>query len=143
MILKTEYLGEVEVADNEIYTFEEGLYGFPESKRFAFVGTMTPEFPFVWLQSLDDDAVFIVTDPFLFKEEYDFAINETTVSALDLKGVDEASVYTLVVIPEDILGITANLKSPILINARTQKGKQIILNEDYPYKFKLFTREGE
>lgn len=143
MIIQTEYLGEVEVTEEDIYTFEEGLYGFPDSKRFVFVGALTAEFPFIWMQSIDDQTVFVVTDPFLFKENYDFAINGATVDALELKGVEEASVYATVVIPEDILDITANLKSPILINARTKKGKQLILNEDYPYKFKLFSKEGE
>lgn len=144
MILKTDYLGEVEVDETDIYIFEEGLYGFPDSKRFAFIGLMTPEFPFLWLQSIDDaDAVFIATNPFLFKEDYDFELNEATVKALELDDTAETAVYSLVVIPEDVSATTTNLKSPVILNLRTKKGRQVILNEDYPYKYKLFGKTGD
>lgn len=144
MIVKTDYLGEVEVDDSEIYTFEEGLYGFPDSRRFVFIGTITAEFPFLWMQSLDDEkAVFVVTNPFLFKEDYDFQLNETTVNALELAGIEEAAVYTMVVVPEEVKETTTNLKSPVLLNLRTKKGRQVILTEEYPYKFKLFEKAGE
>lgn len=143
MLINTDYLGEVEVDEEQIYTFSEGLYGFPDSRRFVFVGQMTAEFPFIWMQSLDEDrAVFIVTNPFLFKEDYDFEINEAAVEALGLNGLDEAGVYALVVIPENTQDTTANLKSPVILNLKNKKGRQIILAEDYPYKFKLFSQGG-
>lgn len=144
MIITTDYLGEVEVDENEIFTFEEGLYGFPDSHRFAFIGAITAEFPFLWMQSLDEDkTVFVVTNPFLFKEAYDFQLNDATTGALELDGIDEAAVYTLVVVPEEVKETTTNLKSPVILNLRTKKGRQVILTEEYPYKFKLFEKVGE
>jgi len=144
VIIKTDYLGDVEVEESEIYTFEEGLYGFPDSRRFVFLGAITAEFPFLWMQSLDEaHAVFVVTNPFLFKEDYDFQLNEHTTEALELQGVEEAGVYTMVVVPEEVKETTTNLKSPVVVNYRNKKGRQVILNEEYPYKYKLFTKAGD
>ncbi len=144
MILKTDYLGEVEVDESEIYIFEEGLYGFPDSKRYVFIGAITAEFPFLWMQPLDDEkAVFIVTNPFLFKEDYDFQLNEATTAALEIKGIEETLVYTMVVVPEEVKETTTNLKSPIILNVRNKQGRQAILNEEYPYKFKIFEKDGD
>lgn len=144
MVLKTEFLGEIEVDEEQIYTFEEGVYGFPDSRRFAFIGQMTPEFPFIWMQSLEEDeAVFVVTNPFLFKEDYDFEIAKGTVESLGLEGLEQAGVYTMVIIPEDVKEVTANLKSPVILNLQNKKGRQVILNENYPYKYRLFKQTGD
>lgn len=144
MIVKTDYLGEVEVEESEIYTFEEGVYGFTDSKRFVFIGTITAEFPFLWMQSLEDEkAVFVVTNPFLFKEAYDFQLSDSSVKALALDGIEEAAVYTMVVVPENVKDTTTNLKSPIVLNLRAKKGRQVILTEDYPYKYKIFEKTGD
>lgn len=144
MILKTDYLGEVEIQEEDIYTFPEGLYGFPDSHKFVFLGVMTQEFPFLWMQSLDEErAVFIVTNPFLFKEEYDFELNDTIVNSLEIDGIEQSGIYSLVVIPEEVKEITINLKSPVILNLKTKKGKQVVLNEDYPFKYKIFQNGGE
>lgn len=143
MKVMTDFLGEVEVADDQIYEFSEGIYGFPDSKRFAFIGVLTEEFPFIWLKSLDEeDVVFVVTNPFLFKESYDFELNVATTEALGLNSIDETGVYVCVVVPEKVMETTANLKSPLILNIASRKGRQVILNEDYPYKFKIFNTEG-
>lgn len=144
MIVKTDYMGAVEVDENQILIFEEGLYGFPDSKRFVFLGEATTEFPFLWLQSLDEiNAAFVLTNPFLFKEDYDFQLNEATTEALGLSGVEETAVYTLVVVPESVKNTTTNLKSPIIVNLSQKKGRQVILSEEYPYKFRLFEKAGD
>lgn len=144
MLVKTDYLGDVEVDEQEIYIFEEGLYGFPDSKRFVFIGGITAEFPFLWMQSLDEShAVFVVTNPFLFREVYDFELPDAAIGALELNGIEETAVYTLVVIPQEVKDITTNLKSPIVLNLRNKKGRQVILNEDYPVKHRLFEKAGD
>lgn len=143
MIVKTDYLGEVEVDETEIYTFEEGLYGFPDSHRYVFIGSITVEFPFLWMQSLDENhATFVVTNPFAFKESYDFQLSEKALEELAVEGVEDLVFYTTVVIPEDVKKTTTNLKSPIVLNIRNHKGRQMILSEDYPYKFPIFEREA-
>ncbi len=143
MIVKTDYLGDVEVSEEEIYTFDEGMYGFPDSSRYVFIGAITSDFPFLWMQSLDEaHATFVVTDPFAFKDNYDFELSKKALDELEVQGSEELAFYTAVVIPENVRKTTTNLKSPIVLNIRNKKGRQIILNEDYPYKFPIFEREA-
>lgn len=143
MIVQTDYLGEVEVDEEEIYTFEEGVYGFPDSKRYVFIGAITAEFPFLWMQSLDEShARFVVTNPFAFKESYDFLLSKNTLEELAVGGSEDLVFYTTVVIPEDVQKTTTNLKSPIVLNVSNHKGRQVILSEEYPYKYPIFEREA-
>jgi len=143
VIVKTDYLGDVEVDESEIYTFEEGIYGFPDSHRYVFLGEMSAEFPFFWMQSLDESSSrFVVTNPFAFKESYDFELSEKTLEELSVQGAEDLVFYTTVVILEDVKKTTTNLKSPVVLNIKNHKGRQIILSEDYPYKYPIFEREA-
>jgi len=54
-------------------------------------------------------------------------------------GDNNLLIYNVVVIPDDIRQMRANLRAPIVINPTTKKGKQVILdNEDYQLKYKIF-----
>lgn len=143
MRIVTDYRGEVEYSKEDVIRFEDGLYGFENSKNFILIGNMEKELPFHWLQSVDDEnLVFVIVDPFLFVENYDFALDDLTVEQLDVKSVDDISVYTTVLIPGNVEEITVNLKSPIVINTVDRKAKQIILDGDYSYKYNIF-KKGE
>jgi len=139
MKILTDYVGEIEFKESDIIIFKTPMYGFAESKRFVLIGTMTEEFPFVWLQSVDEEEVaFLVTNPFFFKEGYDFSINEADMKELGITEDDDVEIATTVVIPNEVSDATMNLKSPIVINFMGKIAKQIILDEDYPYKYRLF-----
>ena len=77
--------------------------------------------------------------PWLVKEEY----NPTVEDEL-LKGIGELTEENLVIlltmtVPEDITKMSVNLKAPIIINADTCKGAQIIAeNDDYEVKYKVY-----
>lgn len=143
MIVKTDFIGEVEYNEEDILEFDEGLYGFPDAKKFIIIINPEEELPFDWLQSLDDETLsFIVTSPFLFVEDYDFNLPDAVVSKMDINEISDISVYTVTVIPEDVQKSTLNLKAPIIINNNTRRAKQVILNEDYPHKHKLFANEA-
>ena len=125
-------------------TFPKGLYGFEEATKFLFVPTPEASLPFFYLVCLDvEDLQFVVTNPFYFIENYDFELADTTAEALDIKGLEDVSIYNLVVILDDVNNTTINLKAPLVINHREMKGAQLILKEDYAYKHLLFTKEGD
>ena len=141
--IQTDYRGEVEYEKEDIIHIEESLYGFEGFKDFILIGNVEPGLPFHWLQSIEDENVtFVITDPFLFVEKYDFELDEHTVDQLNIEAIEDILVYTTAIIPEKVEDITLNLKSPIIINLKERKGKQVILNEDYPYKQKIF-KKGE
>ena len=37
MKIKTKFFGEIEISDDKIITFENGIIGFPELRRFALL----------------------------------------------------------------------------------------------------------
>lgn len=143
MKIVTDYRGEVEYTEDDIITINDGLYGFEGRTKFLLIANIEKELPFHWLQSIDDEKlVFVITDPFLFVENYDFNLDDLTVEQLEIKSVDDISIYTTVIIPEEAEGITVNLKSPIVINVKKRNAKQVILDGDYSYKYNIF-KKGE
>ncbi len=142
MKIKTDYTGVIEYTRDELIVFPTGIFGFEDHKEYIIVGDMTPEFPFVWLQSIKDQKVaFVLTDPFLFVEDYDFSLDEETVGTLEIQGPEDLQIYGICVVPEKIKDTTLNLKSPIVINAQKRIGLQLILDEDWTYKHKLFKKK--
>jgi flagellar assembly factor FliW len=48
-------------------------------------------------------------------------------------------IYSIAVVPDDIKDMTINLKGPIIINTKTNRAKQIVLEDDkYTLKYKIF-----
>ncbi len=142
MKIKTDYTGVIEYTRDELIVFPTGIFGFEDHKEYIIVGDMTADFPFVWLQSIKDKNVaFVLTDPFLFVEDYDFSLDEETVGRLEIHGPEDLQIYGICVVPEKIKDTTLNLKSPIIINAQKRIGLQLILDEDWTYKHKLFKKK--
>lgn len=136
MLIETKFFGALEVQEDRVITFNQGLFAFEERKRYILLENEDPENPLWWLQSLDDPKlVFVLINPFLFKPDYEFDLSDEDVEELGLQKPEETVVFSLVVIPEDVKKMTANLLAPLIINAQTKKGKQIVLlNSNYSTK---------
>lgn len=132
MIIKTKSFGNVEVQDTDVINFSDGVPGFPDEKRFVVLFDNTKEeSPFMWLQAVENsELAFVVVDPFWFKPDYKFNIDAETKKQLEIDAPEDVLVLSVVVIPEDMSRTTANLKAPLLVNHRTKKGKQYILEND-------------
>ena len=141
MKLVTDYRGEVEYTEDDIIEFVDPMYGFDEKTKFLLIGNVEPGLPFHWLQSLEDETLtFVITDPFLFVDSYDFDLDDFTVEQLKIEAVEDLMVYTTVIIPENVEDISVNLKSPIVLNVKERKAKQVILKEEFEYKHKIFVK---
>ncbi|WP_240841634.1 flagellar assembly protein FliW [Acidaminobacter sp. JC074] len=141
MKLVTDYRGEVEYTEEDVIEFVDSIYGFDGKTRFLLIGNVEPGLPFHWLQSIEEESLtFVITDPFLFVENYDFELDDFTVEQLEIDTVNDLIVYTTVIIPDEIEDITVNLKSPIVVNANNRKAKQVILKEEFAYKHKIFDK---
>ncbi len=139
MILKTKYFDNVEVKEEDIITFERGLPGFEDSKRFVVLYKVDNDNPFKWLQSVDNGSLaFVIVQPQVFKDHYEVKIDEHVTSELEIEELSDVIVYSIVTIPEDISQMTANLKAPILINAKKNKGCQLLLEDErYEYRHNI------
>ena len=56
MELETTRFGKIEVDEDEIITFEDGLYGFKDEKDFVLL--IDEETPFFWLQAVENPLSF-------------------------------------------------------------------------------------
>ncbi|QIB27509.1 flagellar assembly protein FliW [Caloranaerobacter azorensis] len=136
MLLNTKHFGQIEIDEDSIITFPDGLLAFEEQKRFVIIDNPDEEIPFKWLQSIDNpDLAFVIINPFLFKRDYEFDIPQSVVDRLAIEREKDVLVYSIVVVPEDITKMTANLVGPIIINLKNRLAKQIIL-EDKRYTTK-------
>lgn len=137
MELETTRFGIIEIKEEEIITFKQSLYGFEDEKEFILLEDA--ETDFFWLQSVTNpDLAFVVTEPWAFCPEYEFELTDEVKDELNLESKKEVLVVNIVVIPEDPQGMTMNLKAPIVINEKERTAKQLILEEEYPVKYRLF-----
>ena len=128
MQVDTLRFGVVEVDEEKIIEFGDGIPGLEQYHKYALL-QFEESYPIVWLQSLDDTGICLpVLDTFSVLPDYVFDIDETDVKKLDLTNPDELHVVSVVVIPEDIQGMTVNLAAPIIINTKTGNAMQIVLS---------------
>ena len=144
MIIATEHLGNIEYSENDILTFAHGIPGFEDEKQFILIPAEDIEFPFSYLQSVQSaDLAFIVTDPFLFVENYDFELSSSDATSLNVKSDEDLadiSVLSIVTIPNDVDQTTINIMAPIVINHEAKVGRQVLLSEYSDTKFPLFRK---
>jgi flagellar assembly factor FliW len=145
VILNTKHFGEIEIDESQIITFEDGLLGFEHIKRYILIQNPDKEVPFHWLQAVDDpELAFVVTIPFLFKEDYEFDIPDKVIKQLGIEKHEDVVIYSIAVVPEDIKEMTINLQGPLIIHGKNKKGKQIVLdNNAYSLKYRIFKETAE
>ena len=144
MILKTKHFGEIEVEEDKVILFLDGILGFEEVKKYTIIQNPNPEVPFHWLQSIDNPGLaFVITNPFLFKTDYAFDIPDKVLAHLGIVGKEDVAVFSIAVVPEELEKMTINLRGPIIINIEKQKGKQLVLDgEGYELKYHIFQTEA-
>jgi flagellar assembly factor FliW len=144
MKVKTRHFGEVEILQDIILSFDEGIPGFPNSKRFVLIEEPNhageEDNLFYWLQSVDDsELALMLMDVAKIMPEYDPAVDLNEIKDLQLVNSDSYFVYNVVVVPEEVEKMSVNLKAPIVINDRLKKGKQVLsTNEDYAIKYFIY-----
>ena len=139
MQIDTLRFGLVEIDESKLITFDEGVPGLEEYKKYALL-QFEESYPIIWLQSVDEGGVCLpVLDTFAVLSGYVFDIDDDDVSALELGGPEDLHVVSVLVIPEEIQRMTANLAAPVLINTVTGKAKQILLSgSDYNVRAPIF-----
>lgn len=130
MQIKNKNLGIVEIDEKDVIDFPVGIPGFPEDKKFVILQEKEPTSPFNWLVSTRDmGPSFVITDPRNIDPKYAPEVREAWIQELDLEKAEDALVYVILNIPEDIQEMTANLRAPVIINGRKSIGKQVVLEE--------------
>ena len=132
MNITSQRFGSLEVPGDKVITMERPILGF-ESLRFFCLVEVEELVPFLLMQSTEDPEVaFLVMNPLLFFPDYRIEINSQEIAELDVSDPSTVETYVIMTIAKKPRDITANLQRPILINARNNRGKQLVLvNSNY------------
>lgn len=144
MLIATKFLGDIEIQEQQIITFEQGLLGLGDIKKFVLL-PLEKESPFVILQSTEQQEIgFVVAYPFVFKKDYIFEISDEDKKDLRVEKEEELITYSIVTLKEPFETSTLNLLAPIVINTAKRYGKQIVLpdNKIYPLRYQITAVEG-
>lgn len=128
MIVETKYQNEIEINDNDVLCFDNGILGFEENKKYVILPLVegTPVFT---LQSIENpNLAFVVIEPFTFFKDYEFDLSESTISKLSIVSEQDVMVYVILTLEEPFEKTTANLQGPIIINKQNNKARQIVLS---------------
>ena len=130
MKVNTTRFGELQVNNEDIITFSEGLLGFENLNKF-FVVDPGDSTLILWLQSIDDSTIaFPIIEPKIFKPDYVAKLLPTDMNSVKLETITDAKIYSILTIPADITTMSANLKAPIVINNEKKIAKQIVLQDN-------------
>lgn len=142
MIAKTKFFGEVELSDDKILEFPNGIIGFENYKKYAILYDEDKESDarISWLQSLDEPLLALpVVDPLSVTTEYMPMIEDELLKPLGNPADEDLLFLLALTVPTDMTKVTANMKAPFIINAAARKGVQLIVdNADYPIKFNVY-----
>ncbi len=138
MRINTNRFGELEVNPKNVLTFPNGLLGFKDVHDFILIDP-SENSPLKWLQSINvPELAFVVTDPLLFKPDYEIRIFRTDLEEIEVNDPENVIQLVIVTVPRDPSKMTANLKGPLLINTENNKGKQLVLDDsEYELKYRL------
>jgi flagellar assembly factor FliW len=122
-----------------------GILGFPEKRRFCII-QHKKDSPFFWYQSVDDPALaFVITNPWLFKSDYQIDL-DLAAQALGREKDDDVPVecYVIVTIPKGSPEkMTANFVAPLVLDPEKCAAVQIVLSEEfYSYRYPLLKKKA-
>jgi flagellar assembly factor FliW len=141
MKIQTRAFGEVDIEDDKIITFTDGIIGYPELTKFALIydkekGSSSIQ----WLQSVDEPGFALpVMNPLIVCPDYNPVVEDTILKPVGNLDENDMLVLVTVTIPKDIKEISVNLRGPIVINANECRACQVILDdEEYKIKFPIY-----
>lgn len=127
MIINTSRFGQLEVDENRLIRFDEGILGFPEHHLYALIQTGEGS-GFYWLQAVDTaDLAFVVCDPRLFVADYQVPVKLEDLTSIELSRTDQAQVFVIVNKVNDLL--TGNFQGPLVVNVENRSGRQLVLSD--------------
>ena len=146
MRVHTVNFGDLEIAQDAVVTFDDGLPGFPQLRRFVVLEREEIQ-PFHYLQALPEGntpavALYLI-NPFLVDPSYEFRLTDSDMEAIKSTDSAELTIYAVATIPADPREATLNLMAPIVINEKGRCGRQVILHDSkYSVRHPLLSSAG-
>jgi flagellar assembly factor FliW len=77
-------------------------------------------------------------DPTIIKPDYNPTVSDEILQPLGELNDDNVYVLVTVTVPKKLEEMSINLKAPIVINIENNKAVQLIVEDDYPVKYKIY-----
>lgn len=123
---ETSRFGVLEVEEERIINFPDGLLGFPDIRRYVLMDYK--DTPLKWLQAVDDpDLAFIVTEPAVLFPDYKVRLDPATRQYLKLEKDEDLAVLMIIRVEGE--QVIANLQGPLFLNAGSMLGAQIVVDK--------------
>jgi len=137
--INTKRFGEMEFSEDSIVRVIGGLIGLSGAENFVII-RYQDDSPFYWLQCVDDpELALVMVNPLLFKPDYDPPIPLSLHQELDIQAPGELSIFVIVTIPPGRpQDMTANLLGPLVVNPRSRRARQLVLDDRiYSHRFRV------
>lgn len=142
MLVKSRFLGELQIDESKIITFEDGILGFENIKEYCIVPIPQNEGFFLLQSRVDEDISFVLINPWNTFKDYEIDIEDSYLKSMDIDGFSQLAVYSIISFKKN--DTTANLLAPVVINAETKKGAQIVLRSSiYKTKHSIYNFESK
>lgn len=129
MVINTLRFGRLHVDESKVITIPKGLFGYANHQRFVLISESAAS-RVLFLQSLDNPKLCFLTsdEPRMFDPAFELEISDTDRMDLSLLTDEDKKVIVTVSVENDTF--TANLAGPILINTKTGRAKQAVIDKD-------------
>jgi len=128
MKVQSSRFGTIELDDQEVINFPAGLIGFPDETSFVMLRPK-PESPIAWLHSTQTSwfALPVVSAEAL-AADFGGSISEATKAAGIVASDEPFAVMAVLNAPGAGAPASVNLMAPIIVNAETRQGAQLLLD---------------
>lgn len=143
MSVKTRNFGDIQIDEDKVIVFKEGIPGFEELHKFILIDSQDEVFHY--LQSIENgDICFVIINPYDLKKDYAPIISEEYFSKLGGGPSEQFALYSIVCLKNPIQDSTVNLAGPLVINIENKLGIQVVTEEKmYSTRHKLITLAEE
>ena len=130
MLVHSTRLGQIETSQEDVIIFPQGLIGFESTRHWVIIPDSHND-DVAWLQSLSQAQVALpLISPRKYAPGYRVGIESRQLSPLHLRSTDR--VYVMCVLSKSGKTLTANLRSPLVINLTKRLACQVIASEQLP-----------
>ncbi len=140
MEVNTRIFGLIDIEDDKLIHFVNGIVGFPELTDFALIHDTEKQGGIQWLQSMQEPQFAIpVMNPLDVLDNYNPQVEDELLKPIGGLDPDNMLVLVTVAVPSDLTKMSVNLRGPIVINADNRKACQVITEgDDYQVKFPIY-----
>jgi len=127
MNIESQRFGTLDINEEELLTFSAGVIGFPSEQRFALVPHHGSGY-IAWLQSVSTPGLaFPVVSAHAFGDKYPDVPVAAAAKDAGIEGDEDTLAVMVVLCALANQPATVNLLAPIVVNAATRQGAQVIL----------------